>query len=70
MPASLTRSLRLWFDSHATPPAASAGKNFRTSNPRSASVIASLTVAQPGMTGTGARVSAATSVAGVPGVTR
>ena len=52
------------------PPAASAGKNFSTPNPRSASAIASETVAQPGSAGTAAAASASASTAGVPGVTR
>src|SRR3954447_3248089 len=56
--------------SHATPPQASAGKNFSTLNPREASAIASDTVAQPGRTGTEASASAAASSAGVPGLTR
>src|SRR5436305_14053620 len=56
--------------SHATPPQASAGKNFSTLNPREASVIASETVAQPGSTGTDASASAAASSDGVPGLTR
>ena len=56
--------------SHATPPDASAGKNFSTLNPRAESAIASDTVAQPGSTGTDASASAAASSAGVPGLTR
>src|SRR5204863_2514247 len=56
--------------SHATPPDASAGKNFRTLNPRAESAIASDTVAQPGSAGTDASASAAASPAGVPGHTR
>src|SRR5215212_6478157 len=56
--------------SHATPPEASAGKNFRTLNPREASAIASDTVAQPGSTGTEASASAEASSTGVPGLTR
>src|SRR5947209_18399780 len=56
--------------SHATPPDASAGKNFSTVNPRAESAIASDTVAQPGSTGTDASASAAASSAGVPGLTR
>src|SRR4029077_6503592 len=56
--------------SHATPPDASAGKNFSTLNPRAESAIASDTVAQPGRTGTEASASAAASSGGVPGLTR
>src|SRR2546423_14463848 len=56
--------------SHATPPEASAGKNFSTLKPRPLSVIASETVAQPGSTGTDASASAAASAVGVPGLTR
>src|SRR5215467_14203006 len=51
--------------SQATPPDCSAGKNLSTVKPRSISAIASLTVAQPGTTGTGASASAAASVHGV-----
>src|SRR5215831_11009236 len=48
--------------SHAVPPDASAGKNFSTLKPRPMSVIASVTVAQPGSTGTEASaIAAATS---------
>src|SRR5436305_15306813 len=56
--------------SQATPPDASAGKNFSTLKPRPLSAIASDTVAQPGSTGTDASASAAASSAGVPGLTR
>src|SRR5262249_59312482 len=56
--------------SHGTPPDCSAGKNLSTVKPRSISAIASLTVAQPGTTGTGASASAAASAGGVPGLTR
>src|SRR5437763_15046355 len=56
--------------SHATPPDASAGKNFKTLNPRAASAIASDTVAQPGSAGMAASANAAASSAGVPGLTR
>jgi len=56
--------------SQARPPDDSAGKNFSTLKPSSASVIASLTVAQPGSAGTGACASAVASGAGVPGLTR
>src|SRR2546423_4229287 len=55
--------------SHATPPQASAGKNFSTLKPRPLSAIASDTVAQPGSTGTDASASAAASSAGGPGLT-
>src|SRR5689334_24070377 len=56
--------------SQATPPDASAGKNFSTLKPRADSAIASDTVAQPGSTGTAASASAAARSAGVPGLTR
>src|SRR5580704_14377483 len=56
--------------SQGMPPEASAGKNLSTVNPRSINAIASLTVAQPGTTGTGASPSAAASAGGVPGLTR
>src|ERR1044072_1707163 len=56
--------------SHAVPPEASAGKNFRTLNPRAESAIASETVAQPGSAGTEASASTAVSSGGVPGLTR
>src|SRR5436305_1603044 len=55
---------------HATPPEASAGKNFSTLKPRLLSAIASETVAQPGSTGTEESASAAASSGGVPGLTR
>src|SRR5437588_1661178 len=56
--------------SQAIPPDCSAGKNLSTVKPRSMSAIASLTVAQPGTTGTGAPASATASAGGVPGLTR
>src|SRR5437868_14527724 len=56
--------------SQATPPDASAGKNFSTLKPRPLSAIASDTVAHPGSTGTDASASAAASSGGVPGLTR
>src|ERR1043166_6737406 len=56
--------------SQAMPPDCSAGKNLSAVKPRSISAIASLTVAQPGTTGTGASASAVASADGVPGLTR
>src|SRR5688572_19640163 len=56
--------------SHATPPEASAGKNFSTLKPQPFSAIASETVAHPGNTGTLVSASAAASSGGVPGLTR
>src|SRR6266540_5329520 len=56
--------------SQATPPDGSAGKNFNTLNPRSASAIASETPAQPGSAGTGAAASASAKAAVLPGLTR
>src|SRR5712691_9101015 len=56
--------------SQATPPDGSAGKNFNTLNPRSASAIAPATPSQPGSAGTAAAASASASAAGVPGLTR
>src|SRR5712692_7860689 len=56
--------------SQATPPHGSAGKNFSTLNPRSASAIASDTAAQPGNAGTDAAASASASAGVVPGLTR
>src|ERR1043165_7046764 len=56
--------------SHATPPEASAGKNFSTLKPRLLSAIASDSVAQTGSPGTDASASASASPPGVPGLTR